>query len=485
MNKQLNYKNNKPTIVTFGVLFFIFFCFMACKKLIEIPPPVSSITSSQVFERNEQAVMAVSGIYYNLINSSQSFASYSMSAFAGMSADELKIFSQGFADRVDFERNNLRSSNSIILTNFWSKAYSTIYSANAIIEGLGKYSGVSDSIKNELIGEAKFVRAFCYFYLVGLFGDIPMITTTNWHNTNLINRATTSQVYENIINDLSDAENRLASDYSAGKAERIIPNKWAAKALLARVYLYNQNWANAETKSTEIINYSVQYSLLNNVDDIFKINNNEAIWQLKHNNDPTGGTNFNATPEGSIFIPRVLNSTFPPFAYITTDLLHAFEPNDQRFEKWIDSTRYNDIVYYFPYKYKIGIGEATANGPYSEYYVVLRLAEQYLIRAEARARQNKLTEAIDDLNIIRQRAGLGPLLDTLTLQQILDAVEQERRIELFAEWGNRWLDLKRWNRADAVLAPIKGANWQTTDQLYPIPQSELSVNPNLVQNPGY
>ena len=116
--------------------------------------------------------------------------------------------------------------------------------------------------------------------------------------------------------------------------------------------------------------------------------------------------------------------------------------------------------------------------------MVLRLAEQYLIRAEARAQQNNISGSQSDLNLIRNRAGL---VNTAANDKtaLLTAIEHERQVELFTEWGHRWLDLKRTNRADAVLGPIKAPNWQPTDMLYPIPQTQIANDPNVHQNPGY
>ena len=119
--------------------------------------------------------------------------------------------------------------------------------------------------------------------------------------------------------------------------------------------------------------------------------------------------------------------------------------------------------------------------------MVLRLAEQYLIRAEAKAYQDKLTDAIQDLDIIRNRAGLSLIGDTnpsISKNDFLLAIEQERKVEMFSEWGHRWLDLKRTERAGQILGALK-PDWQDTDQLYPIPNSERLVNPRLTQNPGY
>jgi hypothetical protein len=121
--------------------------------------------------------------------------------------------------------------------------------------------------------------------------------------------------------------------------------------------------------------------------------------------------------------------------------------------------------------------------PLTEYNMVLRLAEQYLIRAEARGMQNDLTGAMDDVNIIRARAGLSSIDGTGFAQQdVLDAIDQERRAELFVEWGHRWFDLKRTGKIDAVLGPVK-PDWQSKDALFPIAQTEIIANPNLIQNP--
>jgi hypothetical protein len=122
--------------------------------------------------------------------------------------------------------------------------------------------------------------------------------------------------------------------------------------------------------------------------------------------------------------------------------------------------------------------------PVVEYTMVLRTAEQYLIRAEARARQNNLDGARSDLDSIRLRAGLSPLPDNLNQAQLLLAVEQERRVELFAEWGHRWLDLKRTGRALTVLSAEK-PDIDENDLLLPIPASSINANVFLEPNPGY
>jgi hypothetical protein len=277
---------------------------------------------------------------------------------------------------------------------------------------------------------------------------------------------------------LQDAQNRLAADFSVGKGQRIIPNKWAATALLARVYLYLGNWADAEAQATAVINTPL-FSMVSGLDSVFLTNSTEAIWQLQQSNN---GFSHNATPEGYQLIP--FDSTIAPFAFLTEQLLNSFEPNDSRYVDWIDSTNYNGIVYYIPYKYKIGPAQATTGQPDVEYYMMLRLAEQYLIRSEARAQLGE-SGSVTDLNIIRNRAGLASYAGPTDQTSLLNAIYHERQIELFSEWGHRWLDLKRWGTATTVLSSSKTLPVTSNSLLYPIPLQDLQTDPNLTQNAGY
>jgi hypothetical protein len=174
-------------------------------------------------------------------------------------------------------------------------------------------------------------------------------------------------------------------------------------------------------------------------------------------------------------------------AFVTDDAVNMYgsDITDMRQYLWMfpfdNEAPYDSIV---PFKYK----PFNPDKPETvEYSTVLRLAEQYLIRAEARARQgNDLTGAAEDLNAIRGRAGATPVDPNSSQDELLLAVELERRKEFFFEWGHRWFDLKRTGRASVFLAPLKGTTWQSSDELYPIPASEIAQNPHLnPQNNGY
>jgi hypothetical protein len=214
------------------------------------------------------------------------------------------------------------------------------------------------------------------------------------------------------------------------------------------------------------------------LDEAFLKSSNEAIWQLQPVN---AGWN---TEDARLFIIPRTGPNSSNTVYLSNHLLNSFEAGDNRRQSWVGSETVNGATYHYPYKYKL----SEEFFPVEEYLVVLRLAEQYLIRAEARARQGDLPRAAADLNMIRERAGL-PLITPGTQAALLTAILHERQVELFTEWGHRWMDLKRTNTIDAVMSrvtPEKAENaWNPTQKLYPIPLDDIRRNPNLTQNPGY
>ncbi len=448
--------------------FFLAFVFLhGCTKLTQVPEPVNTITTTETFGTDATATSAIIGIYNDFLNNY--YANGFLTQSLGMSADELHFFGGGSS----FETNTYTANNSDT-RQFWSSAYYDIYLANAAIEALPKSSVVSEALKKQLTGEAKFFRAFFHFYLVNLFGDIPIVISTAYRNNDTIRRSPSAEVYNQIAADLKDAQQLLAPDYSISGGERVRVNQASATALLARVYLYEQKWDSAETEASQVIANTDLYELLDNLTNVFLANSREAIFQLQIPDRFPYATN-----EGDYFIP--LDSTSNPYFYLTDELLGSFEDSDQRRAIWVDSINFFGTTYYYPFKYKVLIG---TQGNIAEYYMVLRLAEQYLIRAEARAEQNELDGAIADINIIRERAKLHDLPNSLSRDETLAAIYKERRIEFFAEWGHRWLDLKRTQQADGILSSLK-PTWKPFAALYPIPPPEIIDDANLTQNPGY
>ena len=444
-------------------LFLFALGFSSCKQFVEVPAPTDQLNASDVFTDDQTATSAIVGIYSDM-ESSAPISTY-LTLLPGMSADELNYTSgdQGFLQFV----NNSYLPDNPYSADVWA-IYSTVYKANACVQGIKNSTGLAPATIDQLLGEALFSRAFCYFYLVNLFGDVPLVISTDYRINDTLSRTPSATVYGQITLDLTEAQTLLSAGYPSDN--RVRPNIWTAASLLSRVYLYRNNWANAELQASSVINSGL-YSL-SALGSAFLISSNETIWQLMPVNPY-----FN-TQEAVIFIPgdSMLIPTFP----LTNDLVNAFEPGDQRLSAWTGNTVIGNQVFYYPAKYKNSGGS-----PLTEYHVIFRLAEQYLIRAEARMQQGNITGAIDDLNVIRSRAGLLTLPYSLTQNQAAAAIQQERRIELFAELGHRWLDLKRTSMVDPVLQILKPLTWQSRAALWPVPQDQISVNPSLSQNKGY
>lgn len=451
---------------------FIFLSLLAsCKKFVDIEPAPNLIQTNAVFGNDKTAMAAVNGLYVQMRSTTINITDGGGNIYPALSADD--IYNTSANSNYDqFVTNALLPDNSIIGSGFWTSSYKNIYRANSILEGLNASTTLTDSIKTQLMGEMKFVRAWYYFMLVNYFGDVPLVITSDYRENATLPRTPVSKVYGQIIVDLTDSKNLLKVAYPG--SGKVRPNKYTAAALLSRTYLYMKDWNHAEEQSGYIIS-SGKYDLSADLTKAFLVNSSETIYEIAPPNE------LSNTNQGTSFVP--VSSTVKPGLALTPGLVNAFEKNDKRKLSWIDSNKVGApaIAYYYAKKYK----ERSATTPVKEYSVVFRLAEQFLIRAEARAWQNNLSGAISDLNIVRARAGLGNLPSTLSQSEILAALEQERRVELFTEWGHRWLDLKRTGRSAQVLSAAKGINWQTSYNLYPIPYNELQYNPFLTQNPGY
>jgi len=472
-------------VVRAAILLLLMQGLTGCEKLVEVDAPVTSINGSNVYAGDATAIAVLTGIYTKISNADMLGGGVSsLSLFPGLSADEFTLF--GAVTNpvyVACYQNALTNANAGV-ADYWMTFYQYVYLANAAIEGLSTSNTLTPAIKQQLLGEAKFIRAFCYSYLVALYGEVPLAVTTDYDVNTHLSRSTVDKVWAQIITDLKEAHDLLAQHYLDGSlmnttTERVRPTKSAAAALLARAYLYSGDWTSAELFATEVINNTGTYSLGSDLGTVFLANNPEAIWQFQPVNF---GEN---TPDGKVFVlPEGGPSDPSNPVYLSNYLLNSFEPGDRRRKQWIDSIIANNVTYYYPYKYKVSVfGE-----PVSEYETVLRLGEQYLIRAEARAELGHAAEAIADLNNIRQRASLPGYTGASDKASLLKAILHERQVELFTEWGHRWLDLKRTGNVNDVMskvAPSKGGVWSTNWQLFPIALTELQRQPNLVQNTGY
>lgn len=473
-------------IIVMGTFLILF---ASCKKMTEVGPPSNLTTGGDVFNFNSTASAVLSGIYTSI--SKSNFSPFEenlpfIGLYTGLSGDELTLW-EGVTDiqGLFYYKNSLTSTvNTNVGGEFWTTLYKYIFVCNSAIEGISASTSLSANVKNHLLGEAKFLRAFFYFYLTNLYNRIPLVLSTKYKESQVASQISQAKVYEQIILDLSDAVKLLSDEYLDGtisqKSElRVRPNRSAAFAFLARVYLYSEKWDLAEQSASLVIANS-QYHLEEELGNIFLNTSKEAIWQIQPVNS------LKNTEEAFIYI---LPETGPSFefyqnpVYLSKSLIKSFEGQDQRRQKWVDSVIVENKIYYYPYKFKI----KEFSAPHSEFITPLRLSEQYLIRSEARLMQGKVVEGLEDLNVIRIRANLAPYT-SLNVGEFDNAILKERRSELFLEWGHRWFDLKRKGKIDSVMGAEsvnKASVWRSEWQWYPIPFSDLILAPQIKQNVGY
>jgi hypothetical protein len=384
----------------------------------------------------------------------------------------------------------------------WISSYSGIEKANWIITKVPDAS-MDETRKKQIIGEAYFLRAFYFWTLAKNFGDVviktePSITEAKAY----FPKSPKADVYKQIYNDLDQATQAGLLSYPANEKGR--PSKEAVDALYAKAALYNEDWAKALEKAQTVIT-SGKYALMPNVMDVFSyLKEDEArkenIWAFEA--DPiTPGNSHQlvglAGPVGSAGVEYAKTSYGSMFAYMS--FFNSFDPKDKRRQlmdttfldksgKWVAQKSITpittDAVLIKKYQDPVSSTGLIPNIP------ILRLADIYLIAAEAEAHLNgPSAKAYEYINAIRTRAGLAELTKGLAKDAFIDAVIQERSWELFAE-GDRWYDLTRTDKFLTVIPKAVNSVYpkrpvQAKHKYFPIPQDEINANPQLEQNPDW
>lgn len=468
-----------------NILIFLLTGFMAftvsCENLVKVDPPVTSINNDNLFLYDPVVIAAATGIYATM--SSAGFGSAdnirALNAVAALYTDELSLFASPLVPRVyqDFFSNNLSGQVNGNGGSFWTSSYITVFRCNSIIKGLLEPNSLSAAVSKQLMGEMLFTRALHYYYLINLYGDVAWIDGVDYTSNAIAKRVSSAEILKHLVADLVQARDLLSTNFLdatllKATSGRFRPTSFAASTLLVKVYLLQQNWDLAETEADKVINNS-QLFTLDSLNSVSLVTGKEAIWQLQ-----VVAAN-SATEEGNKFILPSTGAGVGNPLFLNKRLLNAFEKNDRRRQVWIGSAG----VYNYPYKYKV----ATATGAPTEALTIFRLADVYLNRAEARAQVNKLDLALEDLNKVRTRAWL-PKVVNVGKDKILDTILHERQVELFTEFGNRFIDLKRYNKIDQVMSDVcieKGTVWKPHYAFFPLSASELQANPNITQTPGY
>src|SRR5690606_31183502 len=260
------------------------FIIVSCEDFVEVDSPNYKMDSQTVFDKEETAKAAVKGIYNELFNSDFSNGyTNSISVLAGMSSDIFETTSVTDTRYGPFQQNEISPGQTPDATanfNLWSSAYRIIFMCNGALEGIENSQSISEATSEILEGQVRFVRAFTYLYLTNLYGDVPLILTTDYRQNATISRNSSARVFEQVITDLDMAISFLETVADYENLERTNVNLYAALALRARVYLYQQQWEKAEELSSLVINQTSTYEILENPDQVFLKNSREAIWQI-------------------------------------------------------------------------------------------------------------------------------------------------------------------------------------------------------------
>lgn len=438
-----------------------------CNDFLEMEMPKDQIDHTRVFNDEKLATAALTHVY--TLMRSHGFLSGNTNGcgfLLGCYTDELEVTATTTAYYRNFYEGSVLPSNSAI-AEWWNHTYRQIYTVNTVLEGLEKSAGVSGPAGKQLRGEALAVRGLLHFYLAQTFGAVPYITTTDYRINRQTGKLPVADVMQRAENDLKQAEELLTAAYPS--AERIRINQAVAQALLARLYLYREQWQLAQQYAeTVLANPAYKLEPLNQV---FLKNSKSAIWQFK---PETEGRN---ALEADTYIFEALPA---PQSRLSAAFLNSAEMNDRRKETWI---RYVAGSSENAHSYKYTQRGGSSSTPSKEYSVIIRIEEMYLIAAEAAAEQSDWQTCNTMLHALRSRAGL-PDVRVSDLDAAVNAVLRERRSELFCEFGHRFYDLKRRNRLNELLSVKPG--WQPYFNLLPLPENELLLNPNLLpQNAGY
>lgn len=433
--------------------------------------PQQSLPQEEALNSAEEIRVGVNGMYDAL----QTDGAYSRNLliYPDLYTDNLRFTGTFTTDSEVFVRD-IRSSNGAI-SDIWGAAYRAISRANNVLASIPAVTDLPAAEGTALAGEARFIRALSYMNLVSLFGGVPLVLEPRWVVDESANvpRNSAAEVWAQVEADLNAAIAALPNS-GASKARA---SRQAAQALLARAHLNQKEWTQARDLANTVIT-SGRFALQANYADVFQNEQtSEAIFELA----------YSVTDGNSLafwFFPRAFGGRRGVAPSNTASdavpIVNIFAANDSR-RLLASSTAGTTAGNIYGNKYT-----DIANS--GDDVVVLRLAEMYLTRSEANARLNALEPAIEDINVIRRRAGIGDLPATVdTQEEVLVANLEERRREFFYE-GRRFDDLRRFADVPSVntyITTSPGLQLIGRRLLFPIPQREIDANPQLTQNPGY
>ncbi|MER3375154.1 MAG: RagB/SusD family nutrient uptake outer membrane protein [Allomuricauda sp.] len=472
---------------------------LSCSKFLE-EDPKAVLSTENFFLSESDAISAVSAVYDKL--NKRHLTNATAWIYADITTPDTSTPSAEL-DIAVYDNFTLGTSNPYLNEN-WPELYEGIARANYAIVNLTEMEDIDNALRERLINETKFLRGWFYFFLVKAYGGVPLITepiNINDESQYLVPRSSKEEVYAQIEADFTAAE-ALPATYDGADVGRVTSG--AAKAFLAKAYLFQEKWQLAADKAQEVVDSGVYQLMPSFRDATWNKNTPESIFEMQSIGGTPGWEDENEGNSVGIWAR-------PPcfggwgLHYGTQDLYDAFEDGDPRKSYTLLDVgeEYDGQVLpsgclpentYGLLKLLGDPAEGTGgDANASQNFIFMRLSEVYLMIAEANAMLNNLGPAEDALEVVRARArndvnadaGSLPELSGLSQPALIDAIRDERRVELASEM-KRFYDLVRWGIAGEVIR-ADGKNFvDGKHELFPIPQSQIDVSQGtLSQNPGY
>ena len=492
----------------FRKLFFIVPVLMifSCQDLIENPE--GALVNESFFRTESDLNAAVTAVYRPLIQDPWGGFGSTRMWVPLMGADDITTHpGSNKADFREFDRFAGTSLNPALIGAAWRNPYDIIYAANNVMENFHRVDGRENFI-NQAVGQARFLRAFAYFWMTRVYGDLPLVTSATADLE--IELSPVADIYDLIIEDLTFAKENLPTEWP-GEPGR--PTSWTAKSVLAQVYLTMGGWplkdaskyALAASEAKDVIDNG-PYDLLDNFEDLWKMssdNNQEFIWTVQFTGIPgnpqmtsiVGYTTMPGEESGwdDLFFEVGFYNRFPAGARKDATFHTQFQnaPGDPVIDFTASSTKHPYIA-----KYRDGALNylPSFEHPFltSRDICYLRFAEILLTYAEAQAMADGApnTFAYQCIDRVRDRAGLDDLVPGLEQMAFRDSVVAERGWELAGEYS-RWFDLIRTEKVEEMNAlkdPVDMTPLNTIDKSKyhaPIPYNEILLNPSLENSTQY
>ena len=474
-----------------------------CQKDLE-ENPKTFIAPDDFFANASQCTQAVNGAYSSL------YSIYGAVNFWQVTDLGTDLIVTADASNLLFNNYTFNSGNTGA-SGMWSTLFGAVKNANLVINRVSK-ADIDTAMRARLVGETKFLRGLYYFTLSNIFGDVPLWTDElDAAAVGKLKRSPQADVRAQVIKDLTEAAASLPLKYGASDIGRA--TQGAALTLLAKVYLYNKDWANAQSTALRVVQGN-QYSLMPNYADVFDIqdrykNNAESVFEVQFRRDPTTNNNVKTHSMVTYYMMGIDpnnktyagvdfgNTTITGFYVMcpTLKLDSLFEPNDKR-KNVVLGYGYNGQTFNrWPRPNHPWFGpkfwdlQATGQASGKDLYV-LRYVDVLLMLAEAYNEQGNPAGSIQYLNMVRERAGLADLPAGPSQDDLRKEIMKERGIEFVGEFQRKW-DLVRWGKLQEAIKsiaydnPTGAANIKPYMDLFPISATDIVINPNLTQNPGY